>query len=81
MFLQRSLEARIRRLRRQQHMPFCRDFLQALFRTRTGDPLLTMEVAVGSYGMPRRRLLVRFPCNLRDFSVCRTISLKGPERP
>ena len=40
-----------------------------------------MEVAVRSYGMPRRRSVARFPCNAPGFSACSTISLKDPERP
>jgi hypothetical protein len=44
-------------------------FCASLWWTRTVDPLLTMEAAVGSNVMPRRRLVARFPCNSPGFSA------------
>jgi hypothetical protein len=62
-------EASKSRLGRQQHMPICRAFIQALWRTRTADPLLTMEVQ-GRYwrARPGTRGHV-FPAN-RAFEMC-----------
>jgi len=57
---------------------------EALFRTRTGDPLLTMEDSNFGYTVQERRLLARFPCNTAASSAAvlpsrRALSL--PARP
>ena len=47
MYPSRTRKASKSRHYRQRHMPICRAFVQALWRTRTADPLLTMELGSG----------------------------------
>ena len=50
-------------------------------RSRTVDPLLTMEASPCCYVISERRLVARFPCNLAGFSARSTLALKDPEPP
>jgi hypothetical protein len=43
---------------------------KALFRTRTGGSLLTMEAAASGYVMWETRLIERFTCKSDGFSAC-----------
>src|SRR5262249_2308554 len=61
--------------------PVSGGFVQALFRTRTGDPLLTMEASASGDVMWETRLVKRFPCNSGGFSACSTLFLRDPESP
>ena len=61
--------------------PFCSSFGfldKALFRTRTGDPLLTMEDSGFSDTANEQRLLLRFPCNTAGSSAHCTTLLEAP---
>jgi hypothetical protein len=58
-------------------------FCRALFRTRTGDPLLTIEVA-GGPGIPGNRLPASYSLHYAVFPVALTPSFRrpcGPRKP
>ena len=59
----------------------CRAFARALFRTRTGDPLLTMEDSGCVYTRQETRFVACFPCKLAGFSPRSSLPLKDPEHP
>jgi hypothetical protein len=50
-------------------------------RTRTVDPLLTMEDWSFCYATQEKRLVARFPCNWAGLSVRCTLPLEAPEPP
>jgi hypothetical protein len=64
-------------------IPICGEVLsaRALSRTRTVDPLLTMEDSRCGRGTQQQRLFTPFPCYCRSLFASRTPPSNDPDSP